>query len=79
MPYSSMIIDELKLLSQFNLDTSQAGIKVHSTAEPAFIDAAQRLFEKGLSTQSDGGYLTPLGRTAAEHAQSLLQILDVKA
>ena len=31
--------------------------------------------EKGLVTQIDGGYLTDLGRSAAEHAQALILIL----
>jgi uncharacterized protein (TIGR02647 family) len=34
-------------------------------------------YEKGLTTQVDGGYLTSLGQEAAKHAQSLLTILDV--
>jgi len=37
--------------------------------------AARRLYEKDLIDQPDGGYLTSLGRDAAEHAQSLLTIL----
>jgi len=77
MPYTPEIIDELKILAQFNLDTSQAGIKVHSSAAPEVISAARRLFNKGLTTQEDGGYLTSLGRTASEHAQDLLRILEV--
>ena len=75
MPYSPEIIAELRILARYNLDTSQEGIKVHSSADPEVIDAAQRLHSKGLITQTDGGYLTSLGRTAAEHAQDLLQIL----
>lgn len=75
MPYDSELVDELNILAQFNLETTQAGVKVHSSAAPAVIAAAQRLFDKGITTQSDGGYLTELGRTAAEHAQSLLQIM----
>ena len=44
------------------------------------IDAAQyvaalRLHAKGLITQPDGGYLTRLGREAAERAQAMLGIL----
>ena len=78
MPYSPEVIDELRLLARYNLNTSQEGIKVHSTAEQNLIEAAKRLHDKGLITQDDGGYLTMLGRTAAEHTQSLLQILDVK-
>ena len=77
MPYTPEIIEELRLLSRFNLDTSQEGIKVHSTADAPVIAAAIRLQGKGLITQADGGYLTILGRTAAEHTQNLLQILDV--
>lgn len=75
MPYSEDIIEELKILNLYNLDTTQEGIKVHSSADAGAVAATQRLFEKGLVTQSDGGYLTSLGRTAAEHAQSLLLIL----
>ena len=78
MPYTPEIIEELKLLARFNLDTSQEGIKVHSTADPAVISAAKRIHKKGLITLEDGGYLTILGRTAAEHTQNLLQILDVR-
>jgi uncharacterized protein (TIGR02647 family) len=39
------------------------------------IDAAIRLYQKKLITQNDGGYLTDLGREAAEHADALLSIL----
>lgn len=75
MPYSAEIIEELSLLSRFNLDSTQEGLKIHSNAESEVIAATQRLFEKGLITQADGGYLTNLGLSAAEHAQALLQIL----
>jgi len=34
------------------------------------------LHAKGLITQADGGYLTSLGRDAAEQAQTLLTILS---
>ena len=34
-----------------------------------------RLHSKGLLTQVDGGYLTSLGRNAAEHAQAALALL----
>lgn len=55
----------------------QEGIKVHSSAEETVIAATRSLFDKGLISQADGGYLTDLGRTASEHAQDLLRILDV--
>ena len=77
MPYTPEIIDELRILARFNLDTSQEGIKVHSSADASVIAAAQRLFNKGLTSQEDGGYLTSLGRTASEHAQDLLRILEL--
>ena len=75
MPYSPELTAELNILTQFNLDTTQEGVKVHGSAGPKAIAAAQRLFDKGITSQSDGGYLTELGRSAAEHAQNLLQIL----
>ncbi len=77
MPYTLEVVEELKVLSLFNLDTSQEGIKVHSTASSEAIKATERLFNKGLISQPDGGYLTSLGRTASEHAQDLLRILNV--
>jgi uncharacterized protein (TIGR02647 family) len=75
MLYTPELIEELKILTHYNLDTSQEGIKVHSSADPLVVAATRRLFDKDLVSQSDGGYLTSLGRTAAEHAQNLLLIL----
>ena len=77
MKFDEQMIEELNMLSKFNLDSMQSGIKVHSSAEASVIDATRRLFEKALITQEDGGYLTSLGMTAAQHAQDLLQILQV--
>ena len=53
----------------------QHGIKVHKTADPAVIRAVARLHAKGLITLSDGGYLTSLGREAAQAAQTMLGLL----
>jgi len=76
MPLSSEHIDELNLLSQFESSSGQAGIKVHrNDAAPETIQAAERLFTKGLITQDDGGYLTPLGSEAVELSQKLQSIL----
>jgi uncharacterized protein (TIGR02647 family) len=75
MPYSPQILDELNILARYNLKNTQEGVKIHSSAEANVIAAAKRLHNKGLTTQADGGYLTVLGTTAAEHAQALLQIL----
>ena len=75
MPYTPDLVDELNTLIRFDLATSQQGIKVHKTADPDVIEAVRRLHAKGLLTQVDGGYLTGLGRDAAEHAQAVLTIL----
>ncbi|MGR9052458.1 MAG: TIGR02647 family protein [Gammaproteobacteria bacterium] len=69
------LIDELNILVHYNLTTTLEGIKIHHDADPSVIEAVKRLFVKGLVTRSDGGYLTDLGRTAAEHAQACLIIL----
>lgn len=69
MPLSPEIIAELNTLLLYNVTDPQEGIKVHKDAGPVRIDAAKRLFDKGLITQADGGYLTILGREAAEHLQ----------
>jgi uncharacterized protein (TIGR02647 family) len=75
MSLSADFLEEVDLLCLFNLNTTQEGIKVHHEAEPAKIAATLRLYEKGLITQRDGGYLTSIGVVAAEHAQALLTLL----
>ena len=75
MPYTSDLVHELNALIRFNLDSGQQGIKVHKTADVEVISAVQRLHAKNLVTQADGGYLTSLGREAAEHAQTMLGFL----
>ncbi|MCK5499467.1 MAG: TIGR02647 family protein [Gammaproteobacteria bacterium] len=75
MNFSKEQIAEIDILVRYNLETTQQGIKVHSNAGKEHVDAVERLFEKGLVTQTDGGYLTDLGRSAAEHAQALILIL----
>lgn len=75
MPCTQELVEELNTLLRFDLATSQQGIKIHKDADPAIIAAIHRLHAKGLVTQTDGGYLTSLGRDAAEHAQTLLSIL----
>jgi uncharacterized protein (TIGR02647 family) len=68
-------LDELNILLQFDLSNTQQGIKIHNDAEAGVSSAAERLFKKGLTDQVDGGYLTPLGRTAAGQAQALAGVL----
>lgn len=75
MHYTKDQIAEIDILVRFNLRSTQQGIKVHSTASEGQVSAVQRLFDKGLVTQRDGGYLTDLGRKAAEHAQALILML----
>ncbi len=75
MLFTPDLVAETNILIQYNLSTSQEGIKVHSSAGAETIAATQRLFDKGFITLSDGGYLTSLGRDAAEHAQSLIMVL----
>jgi len=75
MHYSKEHLAELDILIQYSLDSTQQGLKVHSTADEEKIEAVERLFDKGLVTATDGGYLTELGRKAAEHAQALILML----
>ena len=75
MPYTPDLVEELNTLIRFDLECGQHGIKVHKTADAEVIAAVQRLHAKGLITQIDGGYLTSLGREAAEHAQTTLGLL----
>lgn len=76
MPFSPEHLSELNLLTRFNPSSLQAGIKVHShEAPPEMVAAAKRLYEKGIITQPDGGYLTDLGIETLEHTQRLLGIL----
>ena len=76
MRYTDDQMAEMDILIRYNLQSTQQGIKVHSKANTEQIEAVQRLFDKGLVTAVDGGYLTDLGRKAAEHAQALLLMLS---
>jgi len=72
------LLDELELLNLFDLNSAQGGIKVHNNAEERKIAAAQRLFNKGMTTLSDGGYLTDRGLETAEHVQVLIKMLQAE-
>lgn len=78
MALTGELIEEIRILTHYNLSSIQEGIKVHGSAKSEVIGAAERLFDKGLVSQADGGYLTDLGVEAAEHAQRLLTILTSK-
>ncbi len=75
MRYTEEQMAEMDILIRYNLQSTQQGIKVHSRANTEQIAAVQRLYDKGLVSAIDGGYLTDLGRKAAEHAQALLLML----
>ena len=66
---------DVELLNLFELDSSQTGLKIHQDAAATGKDSARRLCKLKLTTQVDGGYLTPLGIQAAEHAQVLVRTL----
>jgi len=75
MSYTSDLVDEINVLILFDTSNGQEGLKVHTSAQDGSIEATKRLYQKGLITQKDGGYLTGLGVDAVEHAQTLLTIL----
>lgn len=75
MHFTSDLIAELDLLLEFDISSAQKGIKIHKTADPEVIAAASRLYQKKIISQEDGGYLTSIGTTSAEHAQALMSLL----
>lgn len=75
MVFDNDLQNELNILTQFNLKNEQDGIKIHNEAATELVSAVARLHEKGIVTQVDGGYLTDIGRKAAEHAQDVFTIL----
>lgn len=77
MNANTAFLAELELLARFPDDGALQGLKIHSDASAEHIKAAESLFNKGLTTQVDGGYLTSTGQQAAEHARALVQALSV--
>lgn len=70
-------IDQLEVLLQFDPANYSQGIKIHqSTADKRLLQAAEQLFNKGLLTQPDGGYLTDLGQEACKHIHNAIQLLS---
>ncbi|WP_026958572.1 MULTISPECIES: TIGR02647 family protein [Aliagarivorans] len=67
MPFSKDVLNELNLLLKFDASSQQTGIKVSSDAAPEMVAAAKGLFDKGLCTRDDGGYLTDLGNEVLNH------------
>lgn len=79
MPYNDNIQNEINMLVRFSQSSDHQGIKVHQDASQDMVTAVHSLFNKGLTTQMDGGYLTPLGHEAADQAHALLNILSAKS
>ncbi|GAA0858546.1 TIGR02647 family protein [Aliiglaciecola litoralis] len=75
MPFNQELTEELNLLLKFPNKSLMQGLKIHHDADPAIIDAAKRLYAKGIVSQPDGGYLTDLGHDLAEHAQVIQSAL----
>ncbi|MYM58125.1 TIGR02647 family protein [Vibrio tetraodonis] len=76
MKYTADKMAELNLLLQFDIRSAATGIKVHQDATDEIQAAVGRLFDKGLCTQPDGGYLTDEGIEVAEHADKVLRVLS---
>ncbi|WP_026377309.1 TIGR02647 family protein [Aestuariibacter salexigens] len=71
MSFTKAMWDELNLILKFPQSSMMQGIKIHHDADSDVIKAAERLFDKGIITQPDGGYLTDLGHDLVEHASRL--------
>jgi len=74
--YSDSFFEQIKLLAKFPEKSQLEGLKVHQDAAPSMINAAQLLFDKGLISQPDGGYLTDLGLEINSHLQHVLIALN---
>ncbi|GAA6185789.1 MULTISPECIES: TIGR02647 family protein [Alteromonadaceae] len=75
MPFNNELTEELNLILKFPNKSLMQGLKIHHDAEQSMVDAAKRLFDKGVVSQPDGGYLTDLGHDLAEHAQIIQSAL----
>lgn len=67
MSVTAEMLEEINLLLKFPEASHMNGLKVHHEAEESVQAAAKRLFEKGLTDQPDGGYLTDAGIELHEH------------
>lgn len=76
MPFTPALTEELNLILKFPNKSLMQGLKIHHDADPAVVAAAQRLYDKGIVTQADGGYLTNLGHDLAEHAEVIRSALS---
>ena len=74
--YPEDLFDEIKLLAKFPEESHMEGLKVHRDADPVLIKSAKSLFNKGIISQDDGGYLTDSGREMAEHLHMVLDTIN---
>ena len=75
MTFNQQMTDELNLLLKFPQKSQMQGLKIHHDADESVINAAERLYNKGVISQPDGGYLTDLGQDLVQHAQIISSAL----
>ncbi len=73
---SAELAAELELLARYNLESRLNGVKIHHDAPDEVVEAAERLYRKGIITNADGGYLTDRGLEVAEPLQRVLDTLE---
>ncbi len=74
--YPDALFEEMKLLAKFPERSQLEGIKIHQDASPIIINSAKSLFDKGLISQPDGGYLTDSGLETVDHLHHVLATLS---
>jgi uncharacterized protein (TIGR02647 family) len=74
--YPDALFEEMKLLAKFPEESHLEGIKIHHNASPTLIDSAKSLYDKGLITRPDGGYLTDSGLETVDHLNHVLTTLS---
>ena len=74
--YSDTLFEEMKLLAKFPTQSQLEGIKIHNDATSGVINAAKSLFDKGLISQTDGGYLTDSGIETVDNLHRVLATLS---
>ena len=74
--YQDTLFDEIKLLAKFPQKSQLEGIKIHNDASPEVVNSAKSLFDKGLISQPDGGYLTDCGLETVDHLHRILATLS---
>ena len=72
---SNDFIEKLKILACFEPQNLSQGIKLRSDMDDNTRQAAAFLYQQGLISEVDGGYLTPFGIMMVEHLQHLLVAL----